>query len=304
MKIHARSLVYFEKIRQCTSIREAARQLHVDASAVNRQLIKLEETLGMDVFERLPSGLKLTEAGRLLARHLVTVFQDEQRLLSELDGLKGIRRGEVSVVSVEGLNEDFMPVAIERILSIYPGVRINCRFDGSANIARLIEDGEADLGLAFSIPPDANLKCCASVKLNLGAVVTPDHPLASRGSITFDDCLAYPLILGTSDLAMHALMQPLVNKSKGVANVLLQTSSLVMMKMLAQRGMGVGFQTVLGMKSELLERSLVHLPLQPPNQVEAELGIYVREGRTLPPALAVFVQIVTDLMKERQTETV
>ncbi|MCO7516709.1 LysR family transcriptional regulator [Pseudomonas guariconensis] len=301
MKIHARSLLYFEKIRQCHSIREAARQLHVDASAVNRQLIKLEETLGAEVFERLPSGLKLTEAGRLLAQHLVTVFQDEQRLKSELEGLKGIRSGNISVVSVEGLNEDFMPVVIEKMISTYPGVKINCRFDGSANIARLIEEGEVDLGLAFSIPSEANLQCCAAVNLKLGAIVQPSHPLASRVDITFADCLAYPLILGTPEIAIYSLMQPLLEGHQGCANVLLQTSSLVMMKKLAQRGMGVAFQTRLGMKAELQEGSLVHLPLRPPSAVEAKLGVYIRKGRALSPSLAAFVNIVSELLRAYET---
>ncbi|WP_213305618.1 helix-turn-helix domain-containing protein [Paraburkholderia sacchari] len=80
VNVHARSIRYFDMICRCGSIREAARRLHVDGSAVNRQLLNLEE-VGATLFERLPGGLRLTEAGGLFAQHVVTVLQEEQRVL-------------------------------------------------------------------------------------------------------------------------------------------------------------------------------------------------------------------------------
>jgi DNA-binding transcriptional LysR family regulator len=55
MHIHARSLAYFDMIRRCGSIREAARRLHLASSAVNRQLLQLEEEFGTPLF-RTNSG--------------------------------------------------------------------------------------------------------------------------------------------------------------------------------------------------------------------------------------------------------
>ena len=78
--------------QQLRSIREAARQLHLASSAVNRQLLQLEAQVGSPLFERMPGGLKMTAAGELFSRHVITVLQDERRLASELDMLKGIRQ--------------------------------------------------------------------------------------------------------------------------------------------------------------------------------------------------------------------
>ena len=63
LRIHAPAILYFDKVRRCGSFREAARSLNVASSAVNRQILKLEEELGTPLFERLPSGLRLTAAG-------------------------------------------------------------------------------------------------------------------------------------------------------------------------------------------------------------------------------------------------
>lgn len=80
--IHARSLRYFDAIRRCGSIREAARQLHVASSAVKRQLLKLEAEVGTPLFERFASGLALTAAGEVFARHVISVMQDARRFES------------------------------------------------------------------------------------------------------------------------------------------------------------------------------------------------------------------------------
>jgi DNA-binding transcriptional LysR family regulator len=63
LRIHSSAIRYFDAVRRAQSIREAARQLNVASSAVNRQIIKLEEEIGEPLFHRLPSGLVLTPRG-------------------------------------------------------------------------------------------------------------------------------------------------------------------------------------------------------------------------------------------------
>ena len=57
---------YFLELARSGSLRKAAEQLHVSASAINRQILQAEEELGMRLFERLPDGMRLTSAGELL----------------------------------------------------------------------------------------------------------------------------------------------------------------------------------------------------------------------------------------------
>ena len=76
MRIHAPALQYFDVVRRAGSIREGARRLNVASSAVNRQILKLEDEIGAALFERLPSGLRLTLAGEVLAQHVTIVLRD------------------------------------------------------------------------------------------------------------------------------------------------------------------------------------------------------------------------------------
>lgn len=57
---------YFIAVARCGSLRRAAEQLHISASAINRQILQAEEAFGTPLFERLPEGLRMTTAGELL----------------------------------------------------------------------------------------------------------------------------------------------------------------------------------------------------------------------------------------------
>jgi DNA-binding transcriptional LysR family regulator len=302
MHIHARSLTYFDTIRRSGSIREAARRLHVASSAINRQLLKLEEEIGAQLFDRLPGGLKLTAAGEIFARHVITVLQDEQRVVSELDGLRGIRQGEIKVLTIEGLNSDFLPAILERTLKRYPALRVQTRTAGSAVIAQAVVNGDTDIGLAFALARTKDLQQVGVGRFQLGAILRPDHPLAGQVCVTFAECARYPLILNSGALSIQAALAPLLLNHKKPLTVLTETDSIELMKNLALRGLGIAFQTRLGLEYEQAHRLLVHVPLCTPRPIVSDLGVYVRAGRSVPPALDAFIRIVEEELATREAE--
>ncbi len=298
MSLHARSIRYFEAIRRAGSIREAARQLYVDSSAVSRQLQNLEDEVGVPLFERLPSGLRLTEAGRIFAQHVITVLQDEQRARAEIERLLGIERGEVSLAAVEGLSLDFLPLVLGTMMERHPAITIHISTMGSADIADRVRAGEVDIGIGFALPEHAELQCVGQGDFRLGIIVAPDHPLAGRTSIAFQECLAYPLILANDDLALHGLVAPLLEQAGTRARPLARTNSIELMRQLAMRGHGVTFQSAIGLQEM---DSLVYVPLDEP-VIPIRLQACVRAARTLPPAVNAVVAILQDaLLKLRDS---
>ena len=304
MHIPARAIKYFDTIRRCGSIREAARRLHVASSAINRQLLQLEEEIGSPLFERLATGLRLTPAGEVFSRHVITVLQDEQRLATELELLRGVRRGSLSVAAVEGLNADLMPAMLTQMHRRYPTIQIDVRICGSEQAAQAVIDGEADLGIGFSIRRHDGLRQCMVSRFALGAIVPPGHPLASLPHVAFAECAAYPLILPRPELSMHELLQPVLAHHKRALQVLLETSSIELAKGLVERGVGIFFQSRLGLERELRDGRLVHVPLDTPAPICSELGVYVRAGRTPPPALDAFIRIAAEAIEARERDEV
>lgn len=299
MHIHARALLYFDAIRRDGSIRGAARRLFVDASAVNRQLIQLEQEIGFPLFDRLSSGLKLTPAGELFARHATQVLQDQEWLVNELDMLRGVQRGEVHVVGVEALFSDLLPEVMGAMLQGFPGVRLQASLAGSADIAAFVTGGRADVGIAFNATSNPGVTRIAGGAFRIGAVVAADHPLAGHEQVTLERCAQWPLLLGSADLAAYALVESDIAALPSPPCVAVRSASIELMKRLAAGGHGIAFQTRLGLTraqpgaSGLAFVPLTHSGGQP---VVSDLGVYVRSGRTLPPAVTAFVDGLSDVI--------
>lgn len=300
LRIHAPAVLYFDAVRRAGSIREAARRLFVASSAVNRQILKLEEEIGAPLFERLPSGVKLTAAGEIFARHAIVVLQDAERARSELDALKGLRSGHVELATVEGLTTDLLPTVIVRLRQRHPNITIGITTLGSQDIPEAVTSGAADLGLAFGLSRTADLRQLTLARFRLGALVSPNHPLASRQEVSFATCAPYPLVMAKPDLSVFHLLQPALQRSGVDPKGAIQSGSVELSKELSRRGVGVSFQTRLGLEEELAREELVHIPLNDNGPVFSDLGIYARSGRALPVAVDAFARELGDEISERE----
>jgi len=287
--IRYRAIEYFEAVRRFGSIREAARRLDVAASAINRQILKFEQDGGVPLFERLPEGMKLTPGGEIFARHAIAVLQDEQRLASEMDALRGLRRGEVTVIAAESLNTDFLPRLIGQMAAKYPGVTLRVRTAGSNQIPAALIAGDADLGLAFSLAAQAALTRVAVASFRLGAVMRPDHPLANLPQVSFPSCLAYPVILPSPELSLHTILDRPLRRFRGKVDMRAEVSSLELMRNLTVELNAISFQASMGLEGDIAAGRLCHIPLQGGAALMTELGAYIRHGRALPLALDAFI---------------
>jgi DNA-binding transcriptional LysR family regulator len=286
---HYRTIGYFEAVRRWGSIREAARNLDVAASAINRQILKLEAEIGLKLFERLQEGMRLTPAGEMFARHAITVQQDARRLADDFDALRGLRRGEISIIAVESLNADFLPSMIEYMADHYPGIAIRVRTAGSNTIPAAIIAGDADLGLAFSLAPNPELRRAAVGHFRLGAVMRPDHPLAGATSLTVAACTAHRLILPTPEISIHTLLENQLRRLRGRLDVRAEVSSLELMRKLTVKLNAISFQSRIGLEADIAGGRLVHIPLAGGGTLVTELGAFLRNGRSMPASVEVFM---------------
>jgi len=300
LRIHSPAIHYFDMVRRCQSIREASRRLNVASSAVNRQILKLEDEIGAPLFERLPGGLRLTAAGEIFARHVIVVMQDAERVRSELDALQGLRTGHVEIATVSGVTTDLLPGVLEQLRERYPRVTVGVTSLGSQAIPEAVISGQADIGLAFALPRTADLQQLGVGHFRLGAIVPPLHPLAERAEVSFATCAEYPLILAKSDLSIHHLLAPLLARTRPRHKAPLETSSVELALQMAKRGAGVAFQTRIGIEAELAGGTLVHVPLNDGGAVFSDLGVYVRSSRYLPVAVDAFVRALSEQIGERE----
>jgi DNA-binding transcriptional LysR family regulator len=297
MRIHAPALRYFDVVRRAGSIREGARRLNVASSAVNRQILKLEDEIGAPLFDRLTSGLRLTLAGEVLAQHVTVVLHDLERATAAVDAIKGLEFGHVELVTLEGLCHKIVPSALTAVHRAHPRLSFGVTILETEKIPAAIINGDFHLGLAFEVRRRAELRQLAAARVRLGAVVRRDSPLAERPSVTLRDCTDQPLILPKANFANRDQLHPLFFDARLRDRGLFEAGSVELMTQLVLQGLGVAFMTRIGIETFLDSGDLVHIPLQHQRgPVFSELGLYARADIALPHAAVAAAEHVANAM--------
>jgi len=145
-----RHLRYFLMIAQTENVRRASRNLHVTQPAITRQLRDLEEELGVDLFERLPRGVKLSAAGRAyqedVSQIMAAIDQARERAIRVAAGEMGILRiGYLEIGAWKGI----VPETFQAYTRKYPSLRLELLPDNTARQYELLERGEIDGGFVY-----------------------------------------------------------------------------------------------------------------------------------------------------------
>lgn len=186
---------YFMEVARTGSITEAAAQVHVAASAVSRQMARLEESLGCVLFERQARGMALTEAGERLAAWVRSATQEAQHVADDMRGLSGQRDSRIQVACTEGFTAGFMPQVMAAFRAAHPGTSIYLRVGSPDDVSRWLLRGEADIGLKFAVAPEKGLQVEHQKKAPIIALVGPSHALARSRRVTVAELVRHPLAL-------------------------------------------------------------------------------------------------------------
>jgi DNA-binding transcriptional LysR family regulator len=287
-----RLLTYVDAVARHGSIRKAADALNVASSALNRQILDLEWDLGSALFERLPRGVRLTAAGEVFLAYARQAMSELKAVESQVERLRGMVRGQVSVAAVESVAGELLPAAISHFQSAHPNVRFMVRIGGPEELVSALEVDQVDLILTHYPPPKKNVTVVASVEQALCALMVSDHPLAQRNDLRLRDCLPHPLALADSTLALRALIDQALAQASFELDPRVVSNSFETMKAFARMNRGVCFQFRKPGRAPIPPGDMIAVPLIDQTFGQARLFLATRRGRVLPIAAATFVELV------------
>jgi DNA-binding transcriptional LysR family regulator len=302
INLHAVVLRYLVEIARLGSIRRASARLNVASSAINRQVLRLERDIGTRIFDRLPSGMRLTPAGELLLQHVRGTLQDFDKLLAEIDGLQGIRSGHVKLAALDSLLISLIPRALEEVSRRYPVVTFTALAAAPAAVFAAVAAGEVEIGLTFVMPTTLPLQLVTSAPAPLGCVMAPDHPLASRKSLSFAQLEPYPISFQSDSLPAPTDAHGEFAAFRNRATARFTSNSIEFQRGILRSGLAVACLTPLGFQRELASGALVSVPLASPQLRQLRIGLFIPQRRTLAPAAALVVATLTRQLEQLAKE--
>jgi DNA-binding transcriptional LysR family regulator len=256
------ALRYVDQVARSGSIHRAAKELNVAASAINRQILHLEEGLGVKLFDRVPRGMRLTSAGDTMVTMARRGRADERRASSELRQLQGISQGHVRLVAMDSHVNGFLPDLIERLARDYPLITLEVEVANTDEAVAALIGGSADLAAVFNLTPRRDLHVLWSCELPFGCVVAPTHALAAEASTSLQEAAAHPLALQSRSLMIRRNLDARHGWIFQDGQNRLETNSLQLLKVLARSGRYVAFTSELDAAPELMDGTLVFVPIR------------------------------------------
>lgn len=296
--LHARMLSYLDEVARLGSIRKAAEKLNVAPSAISRQILAFEEELGTPIFQRTTRRLLLTAAGEILIRHVRSTLKEMERIAAQIEELKGLRRGEITIAVMSGLAANLVPRAVAQFQRRNPRVKLHLQLlPTGEDIMAAVDSGEAHIGLGFDFPSRPKIRVLDVALGSLGAVMAPDHPLAGRSSLRISDCINYRLIVADATMAIRPHLDQLFSKMKLEPQFAVETNSIEVMRHAAMADEVITFLTPFDIEFEQRLGRLTYMPIHELSRHTQQLMLIGSE-RT-PSALAsLFVENLRTVIQQ------
>jgi DNA-binding transcriptional LysR family regulator len=300
---HLRLLFHMVEVAQAGSIRKAAERLNLTPSAMNRRIQDLEAEIGAALFERRARGVRLTTAGEMFIRYARSQIAEASQLKSQVEDLRGLRRGPVQIACSQALAHDFLAERVAAFQASYPRVAFDVTVANHEQALLALAAYEAELALVYRPSIWPSLRVIASVPQRLVAIVRADHPLASRKILRLSECAAYPVALPDRSLGGRQLLDEVATKRDLHFNMLAESNSFEMLRGLVFRCNMVSFQIEIGRPSGDLGMGLVGRPIDTRDVPAADLVLCQLRGRNLPVAAATFAEMLAQSLGDMRSRS-
>lgn len=285
-----RELRYFLAVANEESISRAAKELFVTQPNLSRQMKKLEEETGRQLFVRGSRKITLTEAGKLLKKRAEEILELYDKAQDELHAPPLTVEGEVRIGGGESRAFALIARAICAVQRNYPNVKFDIYSGDSQAVSEKLDKGLIDFGI-FIEPTDLSPYDSLRLPLNdrWGVIMRKDSPLAQKQFITPENLRGLPVIR-----SRHSLGKSLVSDWFGEAETepvatynLLYNASLLVES-------GAGYAVSLEGLINTQGGDLRFVPLRP--ELQSRLDIAWKKYQIFSPAAEVFLSELKKLL--------
>lgn len=286
-----RVLRYFLAVAREENITKAAAFLRLTQPTLSRQLMQLEEELGVKLFQRGRHRIVLTNEGRLLRRRAQELVDLADKTARELSDSGKELIGEISIGAGESLGMNFLSQAIRLFQERYPKVVFHVLSASADAVKERLDLGLLDLGL---LTEPVNVEKYGFFRLKekdrWGVLVREDSSLAKLDAVTPRDLENIPLIISGREIVQKELASWFGESWKSVHPAVTFNLGLNAANMV-RCGVGAAIYLDLGMSFDGLRL----LPLRP--KMETGTVLAWKKGQVPRPAEAAFHDHVKECLK-------
>ncbi len=269
----------FRLVARHGNLRLAAARLNITVPAISFQIRRLEEDLGVKLFQRLPNKLILTRAGETFVRETEAIFERIDKAVANLTA-QSAPKGRVSLSIGNDLAWYFAP-RIGAFIKRYPGIDLRMQIYKASEAIAALGKGDLDIGIGVfpSVPKTMVQEVVAESSLSLACPV--GHPLLRQQPPRLADIARYKLLV----LPEHTQTRRVIDRAFEGATMetrsFIETGNCQSARAFAEQGIGIAVVHSLCMENNPSKR-LRRIDLGPGFGTVAIAAVYRRGGQSSP----------------------
>jgi DNA-binding transcriptional LysR family regulator len=270
------------------SIAATAAREHIASAAVSRRLSELEAILNTRLFVRSNKGIEATAAGHTLVNLAHQVLYDINNVYAKMQDYRNGTRGHVRVFASMAALTQFLPRELKGFLVKHPHVEVGLEEVMSAKVTKGVLENAADVGVFVLGTLAQNLKIFPYRKGELVLVVSKEHPLAARRSVSIEDILDFDFIGLHSGSWINSELMKTANELGRTPKLRMRVMEYDALCLMVEAGLGIGILPKGSGKPYVSTMRLKTIALSEP-WAKYELGICVRSYDELSPVAKLLV---------------
>ncbi|MDT2172600.1 LysR family transcriptional regulator, partial [Paenibacillus larvae] len=231
-------LKYFQKVAKIQHMTKAAQELHIAQSSLSRTISRLEEDLGVSLFERKGRQIHLNMFGQRFLNRVERIFTELEEGTEEIAELQGIENKRVVVgATITRL----LPDLFKEFLTVHPDVKFQLFQFSTTEIQEQIQQGTIDFCISSSPIHQSGIVSIPIMTEEFFLAVPQNHYLANRRTVKLSDIAEESFISLTMDYSFQESIYSLCIRSGFKPKIMFESNDLEVIGKLVTDGFGVAF---------------------------------------------------------------
>ncbi|MCY8098192.1 LysR family transcriptional regulator, partial [Bacillus atrophaeus] len=232
-------LEYFQTLARIQHVTKAAETLSITQPALSRSIVRLENYLGVPLFDRQGRSITLNKYGERFLKRVDSIMKEFTEGKEEIQSLLQPDQGEVSLGFLHTLGTTIVPNLIGAFKDQYPNVHFQLNQSHSNQLLDKLKSGELDLCLLASFPVESNIMWKPLWKEELFLFLPKHHVLATRQEITLNEIATEPFVLMKEGFALRVTIDHIFEQVNITPNIVFEGEEAATIAGFVAAGLGV-----------------------------------------------------------------
>ncbi|WP_077078224.1 LysR family transcriptional regulator [Mycobacterium numidiamassiliense] len=237
---------WFITLAELQHVTAAAEQLGIAQPTLTRMLARLEQRLGVELFDRRGRRLSLNAYGRIFYQHARRAQLELDSARRAIEDLTNPAVSEIRLGFLHSFGNTVVPRLIADFTKASPRVTFALLEDAAASIADSVESGSLDIGVVSPRPAQSTLAWRSMFRQRLGVAVPRDHRLIGVAEVSMTDLADEPFVTMHPGFGMRRLLDELCAAAQFQPRIALESSDLSTSAGLVAAGLGISLMPIDG----------------------------------------------------------